>query len=171
MGQSKADLFLARVAAAAGAVFDRVVAVERAGGQQRAIPTIFEDVHEGKAPIFGVMRALGDARGRSFILATDYALLTSGVLGFLRERFEKSNASMLVPVWDGMPQILCAGYATCVSPALEQRVASGRFDIRGVLEDEDVELVQEAEIRARFPGQPLFNVNTPSDLEVAERYP
>ena len=51
MGQSKADLFLARVAAAAGTVFDRVVAVERAGGQQRQIPTIFEDAHEGQAAV------------------------------------------------------------------------------------------------------------------------
>ena len=170
MGQSKADLFLARVAAAAGTVFDRVVAVERAGGVERPIPTIFEDVHEGKAPIFGVLRALADARGRSFILATDYALLTPEVLRFLRERFEKSNASMLVPVWGGMPQILCAGYATCIAPALERRLASGQFDIRGVLEDADAELVEEAEIRARFPGEPLLNINTPSDLEVAERY-
>ncbi len=170
MGESKAALFLARVATAAGTVFDRVVAVERAGGPQHAIPTIFEDVHEAQAPIFGVTRALADARGRSFILATDYALVTPGVLEFLRRRFEQSSASMLVPVWGGVPQILCAGYATCLIPALDARIASRRLDIRGVLEETDVELVEEAELRARFDGEPLLNVNTPSDLAVAERY-
>lgn len=169
MGRSKADLFLDRVVAAASPVFDRVIAVERHGTVPTSIPTIFEEEHEDEAPVFGVARALVDAPGPCFILAVDFPLIRNEVLAYLRARFEKSNASMLVPVWDGMQQILCSGYRTCVAPVIAERIESGQFDLRGLDEDVDVEVVPESELRARFDGEPLKNVNTPADLAAAER--
>lgn len=158
MGRSKAELFLERIAAAAAPVFDAVIAVERAGGEQRRIPTIFERRHDAEAPIFGLQRALEHAPGRCFVLATDFPLIRSELLRDLRERFEKTSATMLVPVWSGVPQILCAGYARCVLPAVERRIAAGTFDIRGLMDEVEVELVND-------PGEPLLNVNTPEELE------
>jgi molybdopterin-guanine dinucleotide biosynthesis protein A len=169
MGQSKAELFLAQVAAAAALVFDRVIAVERHGAASLSIPTIFEDEHETEAPVFGVARALVDAPGPCFILAVDFALIRSDVLSFLRSRFEKSNASMLVPVWDLVPQVLCAGYRTCVSVPIAERIESGQYDLHGLADDVDTEFIDEATLRARFDGEPLMNVNTPAQLADAER--
>ncbi len=169
MGQSKAALFLDRVVAAAAPVFDRVVAVDRHGAAPAAIDTIFEERHEDEAPLFGVARALVDAPGPCFILAVDFPLLHPEILAFLRSRFELSNASMLVPVWDGSPQVLCAGYRTCVGPVLAERIESGRYDLQGLAEEMDVEVVAEAELRARFEGEPLRNVNTPADFAAAKR--
>jgi molybdopterin-guanine dinucleotide biosynthesis protein A len=169
MGESKAKLFLPKVAAAASQVFDRVVAVERHGGESLSIPTIFEDEHKTEAPVFGVARALVDAPGPCFILAVDFALIRSDVLSFLRSRFEKSNASMLVPVWDLVPQVLCAGYRTCVSVTIVERIESGQFDLHGLADDIDTEFIDEATLRARFDGEPLMNVNTPAQLAEAER--
>ena len=146
-----------------------MIAVERHGAQSLAIDTIFEDAHDGEAPVFGVARALVDAPGPCFILAVDFALIRSDVLSFLRSRFEASNASMLVPVWDGAPQVLCAGYRTCVAPMLAERIAAGKYDLRGLLEEADVEMIEEAALRARFAGEPLMNVNTPAELAKAER--
>src|ERR1051326_4327614 len=72
MGRSKRALFFDRVAAAARPVFDDVIALDWEEG--------------GKAPIFGVARALRNAQSRAFILAVDYPLITSDVLRFLRDR-------------------------------------------------------------------------------------
>lgn len=169
MGQSKTALFFDRVAEQAGAVFDRVIAVQRHGASPLAIDTIFDDAHDGEAPAFGVARALADAPGPSFVLAVDLPLIRRDVLSFLRSRFEASNASMLVPVWDGAPQVLCAGYRTCIAPMLAERMAAGKYDLRGLLEEADVEMIEEAALRARFTGEPLMNVNTPAEHEEAER--
>ena len=159
-----------RLAAAAAPVFDRVVAVERPGGEKHSIPTIHETPHDGAAPLFGLVRALHDASGRCFVVATDFALMTTDVFRFFRSRLEKTNASMLVPRWGGMPQILCAGYMRCVLPLAEARIAGGHFDIRGLLDETEVEWIEESEIRQQFSGEPLLNVNTPADLAVAETY-
>lgn len=169
MGQSKAKLFLAQVVAAAAPVFEQVIAVERHGGEPLSIPTIFEDEHDSEAPLFGVARALLDAPGPCFIVAVDFALIRTDVLSFLRSRFEKSNASMLVPVWDLVPQVLCAGYRTCVSVPIAERIESGQYDLHGLAGDVETEFVDEAMLRSRFQGEPLMNVNTPAQLAEAER--
>lgn len=169
MGQSKAQLFLHQVASAAKPVFDRLIAVERHGGSSHSIETIFEDEHETEAPLFGVARALVDAPGPCFILAVDFALIRSDVLMFLRSRFEMSNASMLVPVWDLVPQVLCAGYRTCVSVPIAERIESGVYDLHGLADDVETEFIDEATLRSRFDGEPLMNVNTPAQMAEAER--
>jgi len=130
MGQSKVAVpfggatFLERVVAAAKPVFDRVVAVQRAGGEGvEGLPTIFEPPREAQAPVFGVWRALEDAKGRCFILAIDYPLLTSEVLGYLAGRVSQSAAEMVVPRWNGKLQMLCAGYSTSLLTRFEPRIA------------------------------------------------
>lgn len=160
MGTSKAALFLEAVVAAARPVFDEVVAVDRAGGAQAGgIRTIFEEEHEGEAPLFGVVRALEDAGGRAFLLAVDYPLVTSDVLRFVRDRGG-------VPVWDGHPQPLCAVWDAALLPVLAERMARGALDLRGVM---GREMIAEEELRSRFAGEPLRNVNTPEELEDARR--
>lgn len=168
MRQSKAALFLDRIVAAAAPVFDRVIAVQRHGAPC-SIDTIFEQPHEGEGAAWGVARALEDAPGPCFVLAVDFPLMRTDLLAFLRSRFELSNASMLVPVWDGTPQVLCAGYRTCISSLLGERIGAGKYDLRGLLAEADVEMIEESMLRARFAGEPLMNVNTPAQLAAAER--
>lgn len=159
MGVSKTELFLGRILGAAAPVFDEVVAVQRAGGQAVAIRTIFEDPHEHDGAVFGVARALRDVqeRGleRGFVLAVDYPMITSEVLRYLRERGG-------VPVWDGRPQMLCAVWDVRDLPRIEKRIGRGEFDLHGLL---DREMIPEGELRARFAGEPLRNVNTPEEWE------
>jgi molybdenum cofactor guanylyltransferase len=174
MGQPKADIelagttFLDRVTAAARPVFDRVVAVQRAGGAPAPIPTIFEPPRDEQAPVFGVWRALEDARDRCFILAIDYPLLTSEVLRYLAGRAMESAAEMVVPRWNGKLQMLCAGYDASLLPRFEGRIASGQLNLRGLTEN--LEVIEEDDLRARFPGEPLMNVNTPDELREAARH-
>ncbi|HYM61302.1 MAG TPA: molybdenum cofactor guanylyltransferase [Thermoanaerobaculia bacterium] len=180
MGRSKVDLpfggstFLARTLDAARSVFHSVYAVQRAGGAEiAAVETIFENHHAEEGPVFGLLRALEHAESlgeeRSCILAIDYPLLTQGMLRYLSRRFEASDAPLMVPRWNGRMQMLCAGYATRLAPILAQRIAAGRYDLRGLLDTPGAVAIDEDELRATFPGEPLMNVNTLAELEEARR--
>ena len=153
MGTSKSDMFLRRIVSATTLVFDQVLAVQRFGGPTATIPTIFEDEHEHEGAIFGVARALQDANERAFILAVDYPFINSDVLRFLRDDGR-------IPMWDGHAQPLCAVWETSALPVIEARIARGELDLHGLI---DREMIAESELRARFEGEPLRNVNTPEE--------
>jgi molybdopterin-guanine dinucleotide biosynthesis protein A len=148
MGRSKTELFLGRVTAAAKPVFDDVIAVDHRG----------DDV----APIFGVRWALTAANARCFVLAVDYPLVTSELLRDLRDRGG-------VPMWSGRPQPLCATWDVELLPVLERRIAAGKLDLIGLIAEAKVAMIAESELRARHPGEPLMNVNTPEELAEAEK--
>lgn len=164
MGQSKVTMFLDRVAGAARGAFDGVFAVQRAGGEgARGVTTIFETPHEQQAPVFGVARALAHAHAKCFILGVDYPLLSASLLRRLRDRFEASAALLLAPRSRGKLQMLCAGYDSTLLPRIEQRMAAGRLDLRGLVADVETEIVDEDSVE-------LMNVNTPEELEEARRH-
>ena len=118
-------------------MFDDVIVVDR----------MFEGPHEDEGPVFGIRAALQHAQhGRCFILAVDYPLITSEVLRYLRDRGG-------VPVWREKPQPLCAVYDVSMLPRIESRIDARQFDVRGLVED--VEVIAESELRARFAGEPL----------------
>ncbi|HSP14627.1 MAG TPA: molybdenum cofactor guanylyltransferase [Thermoanaerobaculia bacterium] len=162
MGRSKAALFLGTISAAAAPAFERIIAVQRHGTETLSIETIFEESHEHEAPVFGVVRALQDCGGRCFVLATDYPLITTDFLRDLRSRFEASEAPVLMPVWQGVPQPLCAGYSSGILDTLQRRIAENRLDLRGLASEVPTVLVD-------VEGHALVNVNTPAELEEAER--
>jgi molybdopterin-guanine dinucleotide biosynthesis protein A len=160
MGASKTELFLERIAAVAAMVFDDVIAVQRAGGEQaKTIRTIFEAEHEGAGAIFGLAAALRHANGEAFILAVDYPLMTTEVLAYLRD-------ARKIAQWNGRPQPLCAVWSASDLPRIEARIAARRYDLQPLIERD---IIAERELRARFRGEPLMNVNTPEELEAAEK--
>ncbi len=174
MGTSKVDLpfagtsFLGRMEATARQAFERVIAVQRSDGAPlRGIETILEMQHELEAPLFGVQRALQHAQDRCFVIAVDYPLMTAELLRDLRRRFEETSAPALVPVWNGRRQILCSGCSPQLLARIDEQLAAKRFDLHGVFVD--AESIPEETLRARFPGEPLMNVNTPEELEEARR--
>jgi molybdopterin-guanine dinucleotide biosynthesis protein A len=171
MGQSKVELFLPGTIAAARGAFEALYAVQRRGGEPAAgIETLFEPSHAEEAPAFGVLRALEHAGGRCFILAIDYPLLTTAVLAWLAERAAASTAALVVPRWGERLQMLCAGFdGAALAPRLAERIAGGRLDLRGLAAEVETEVIEERELRARFPGEPLRNVNTREELQEAMR--
>jgi molybdopterin-guanine dinucleotide biosynthesis protein A len=176
MGTPKAQLeiggatFEELVLGAAAAAFDEVVAVERAGGKERSVRTIFEEPREERGAAFGLARAFADAgEQRLWLLGVDFPLVTGALLRDLRERFERSAASILVPWWDGEPQMLSAGYGPAAGQALARAIEEEDLRLRGLLGRVGAEHVSEEEIRARHAGEPLLNVNQPADLERARK--
>ncbi|HLJ73857.1 MAG TPA: molybdenum cofactor guanylyltransferase [Thermoanaerobaculia bacterium] len=175
MGRSKVDhpfggsTFLRRISTAAKPVFDDVIAVQRAGGRAaNGTTTIYEEPHELQAPVFGLWTALQNAGDRCFVLAIDYPLITSEVLRYLASRASASAAAMVVPQWNGKLQMLCAGYSPAILPRFAPRIAAGQLNLRGLTED--IEIIPENDLRERFTGEPLMNVNTAEELEEAARF-
>lgn len=170
MGKSKAGLFLERIVGTVRPLFDDVVAVDRAGGTPRMVRTIFEESHTGNAEsaMQGVARALRDATRRCVVMAVDYPLITTEFLAYLIDRAEATTAAAVVPVWHGQPQTLCAVYDPSILPLVEARIARGNYDLRGLIAEACAEMIPEDELRSRFSGEPLFNVNTPEELQQAE---
>lgn len=169
MGTSKAELFLEKIAAAARPVFEEVLAVHRSDGEPLPIRTIFEEVHEGEGPLHGIRRALMDAPERCMIVAVDYPMITSELLSWLVDRGAASDAPATIPVWHGQPQMLCAVYDPALLPLVERRIAAGDYELRALIAEAGAEMIEEEELRSRFPGEPLFNINTPDELHEAER--
>jgi molybdopterin-guanine dinucleotide biosynthesis protein A len=174
MGRSKLDIelggatFFDRAVSAAKEVFDDVIAVQRPGGGSLPIATIEEEPHDDEAAIFGVLAALRHAKATCFVLAVDYPLLDPNVLRFLRTRVAGSKSSIVVPRWHGKLQMLCAGYACGVERLVAEHIAARRYDLRSLARG--AEIIEEEELRSRFGGEPLLNVNTPEELESAMRY-
>jgi molybdopterin-guanine dinucleotide biosynthesis protein A len=163
--------FLDRVVSVAKEAFDEVVAVDRPGDvREFGIRTIVEMPHERAAPVFGVQRALQDAKsGKAWILAIDYPLMTGALLRDLRLRFEASPCRALIPRWSGRMQMLCAGYSPDMLPEIGERLQAGRLDLRGLASADCTLIVDEDELRRTYPGEPLMNVNTVEELDMARR--
>lgn len=176
MGTSKSHLelegrrFIDRIAEAAAPVFDRVIAVTRHGEPPwDAIETIYEEPHNEPSALYGIRQALNHGGDRVWILASDYPLVTTELLEYLRSQFERSHASILVPVWHGHPQLLCAGYSRGLRDMLDERIRSGKLRIRELLAVAEAEQVDEDELRLQFHGEPLWNINAPDELERLRR--
>jgi len=167
MGEPKAAVrfgdttLLGRVVAAASGAFDRVIAVQRPGGEAVEIETIFEEPHDDEAPIFGVAAAIRHAKAKCFVIAVDYPLLVGAALRDLAERFEASAAPMLVPVWNGVAQVLCAGYAPAILPEIDAGLAARKYDLQSLAAAAD---------RIEVSGETWRSVNTIEELEEVRRY-
>jgi molybdopterin-guanine dinucleotide biosynthesis protein A len=163
MGAPKASIpfagstFLERAVDAARGAFDEVFIVVRSG-EPVGGNVIAEEPHEDEAPIFGVRRALGHATANCFVLAVDYPLITSEVLRTFRARFESSHATMFVPLREGRPQVLCAGYSHALLGEIDERIARRQYDLRSLTRDAET---------IDFDGDELMNVNTPGELQEA----
>ncbi|HEX7190733.1 MAG TPA: molybdenum cofactor guanylyltransferase [Thermoanaerobaculia bacterium] len=167
MGEPKAQVrfgdttLLGRVVAAASGAFERVIAVQRRGGDDADIETIYEEPHEDEAPIFGVAAAIRHADAKCFVIAVDYPLLSVEALRDMQALFEASEAPMLVPVWNGIPQVLCAGYGPALLAQIDAGVAARKYDLQS--------LAAAAE-RVEVSGETWRSVNTIDELEEVRRW-
>ncbi|HEX6160974.1 MAG TPA: hypothetical protein VF111_12460, partial [Thermoanaerobaculia bacterium] len=82
--------------------------------------------------------------------------ITTEVLRYLKEDGR-------IPVWDGQPQPLCAVWEP-------RPIDPSRRSVTRLIAEAGLEMIPEPELRARFAGQPLANVNTPEELEEAQRH-
>jgi molybdopterin-guanine dinucleotide biosynthesis protein A len=106
------------------------------------------------------------AGGRPLVVVgCDMPFVGAALLAWLASTSEP----LVVPSLGGNPQPLPARYDDSLLPALEDALA-GAASLRRTIESLQPRLVAE-DVLARFgdPTRLCFNVNTPTDLEAAER--
>jgi len=120
-------------------------------------------------PLAGMVAGLASvAFERAIVLGVDMPFIEPATLEVMLGRSSGRHAA--VPVPGGFPQPLAAAYARAAGPILASCLAAGERSPTRALGALDALLLDDAEI-ARWPGglAGFFNLNSPADLEAAER--
>lgn len=146
----------------------RTVGARATGDPQLA--NIPDDISQW-GPLGGIHSALSSAGTEwCLIVACDLPFITAGLVGRLLTCIDGVDA--VVPIQeDGRPQPLCALYRcrTCLV-ATKHSIAGGAHSPRALLDQISTRYVPFAEIADLENSEYFFfNVNTPADLEVAEK--
>lgn len=123
---------LERVCAAVGAVVPRVLVVAAAGQPLPALPPGVEIVRDSTpdgGPLAGLRDGLAAARSGgarlAFVASCDVPLVRVAVVDRLLGIAESSAARIVVPVVDGVPQVLAAVLACDLADSIRGHVAAG----------------------------------------------
>lgn len=122
------------------------------------------DVFPGCGPMAGIHAAmLACGTSHVFVAACDMPRLDPDAIRFLVARIDAADA--VVPCWEDDVEPLHAIYAVRLAPRIEAFLRAGRYALRDLLANLDVDYVAEAELRAvRGVAASLTNVNTPEEL-------
>lgn len=126
------------------------------------LPTIPDAIH-GVGPAGGLLAALEHVTTPwVLVVACDMPGIAAPLLALLRDREERYD--VVVPVVGGMPEPLCARWATRIAPAIREELGRGRRKMSGLLDALVVERLDEKLLREVDPALELTgNVNTPAD--------
>jgi molybdopterin-guanine dinucleotide biosynthesis protein A len=107
----------------------------------------------------------------ALLLAVDYPLITGPFLQQLKASLLDAQAvgpDVLVPVWQGMPQVACAFYHRSLRDELHRAFQQGERSLRRFVESLPAERVQEVTeaIWGAWTKEDVFlNLNTAEDLQ------
>jgi molybdopterin-guanine dinucleotide biosynthesis protein A len=100
---------------------------------------------------------------RALVVAVDMPLVQARLVSFLLS--QAMGDALVVPIVEGVPQVLFALYPRSVLPLIEECLRQGRRDPRSLLEGAPVRYIEEEELRRVDPELRSFvNVNTPDEL-------
>jgi molybdopterin-guanine dinucleotide biosynthesis protein A len=129
------------------------------------------DVRPGLGSLGGIHAAVARAGGPVLLVAWDMPFVPAGLLALLRER--GAGADVVVPESGSKRGVepLCAWYGPACLDAIERRLDAGDRRVVSFFDDVRVARIPAEEV-ARFgdPARSFMNVNTPEDLELAERH-
>lgn len=168
---------LERVCTAVGAVTPRVFVVAAAGQPLPSLPPDVEIVRDSTpdgGPLAGLRDGLDAARSggarRAFVVSCDVPLVRAAVVDRLLAIAESSAARIVVPIVDGVPQVLAAVLACDLADAIRGHAAAGHGP-RAVV----AELAARDPSAVRFVGpealrevdpelESFLDLDTPEDL-------
>lgn len=130
---------------------------------------LVSDAHPGAGALHGLLTALQAARHEQvLIVGCDMPFLSRPLLLHLVNQAEL--ALVVVPMHDGEFEPLLAIYSKACIPAIEQSIACGKRRMISFFPQIELMTVDEQTLAQLDPqGLSFFNVNTPEDLERAER--
>jgi len=184
MGRDKSGLIvggrpmLERIVDAVSPVVERLRLVgsnqKDAEGVSRTITTAYEqqpDLEPGLGPLAGIHAALATSRAPAvLVVACDLPFVTERFLRGLCAALPASYDAVVPKDVSGRPVAVCAVYRTsCLSP-LERRLKQRELAARDFVASVRTHYLEGETLRALDPkGLCLKNINTPADLEEAQR--
>jgi molybdopterin-guanine dinucleotide biosynthesis protein A len=129
------------------------------------------DVRPGCGGLGGIHAALVHAGGPALVVAWDMPFVPPALLHELRSLGTAADVAAPESGSRRGLEPLCAYYAgACLEP-IERRLDAGDRRVIGFYDDVRVARLDAAAVRAHGDPELLFmNINTPSDLEIAERH-
>ena len=129
---------------------------------------VIPDPVDGFGPLAGLLAALDDSASEwNLVVACDMPRLTPDFLGFLLSQARESAADVLLPVdLDGMPQPLCAVYASRSRETIRREVERGAHKMTSAFQTLSVRTLQPEQYAKFNPDGKLFtNLNCPEDVD------
>ncbi len=120
-------------------------------------------------PLMGLYTGLQSISApHALVMAVDMPFVQSEMITFLLSQ-PLDASSLLVPVVNGIPQVLFAVYPRAILPIIAERLQAGRRDPRSLLDVAPVQFIDEARLREIDPQLRSFiNVNTPEDYKIIQ---
>ena len=130
--------------------------------------TMVEDAYPETGPLGGLYTGLATlTSSKAIAVACDMPLLQPRLLQELLRLSDGYDA--VVPLWNEIPQPLCAVYSRSYLEPLRRRLDAGALRVTGFYDDLSVRRVTPEEWRRFDPeGLSFLNVNTEADLRRAE---
>jgi len=122
------------------------------------------DQKPGSGPLMGLYSGLSAMQTNfALVVAVDMPFVQPALLDFLLAHYQQDT--LLVPVVEGVPQVLLALYPRSILPLVEELLQQGKRAPRSVLEVASVHYIEEAQLRQADPQLRSFvGVNTPRDM-------
>lgn len=131
---------------------------------QRQHARLVYDQVADHGPLMGLYSGLqAISRSHALVLAVDLPFVQRSLLSWL-STFPLTD-EVLLPRVQGIPQVLLARYPRALLPAINACLQSGRRDLRALLTQAPVHILEEDLVRKVDPELHSFvNMNTPADL-------
>ncbi|HSJ65927.1 MAG TPA: molybdenum cofactor guanylyltransferase [Gemmatimonadaceae bacterium] len=161
-----------RVAEALSACTDELLVIANDPAAVDWLPVVRTeaDIRPGNGSLGGIHAALWHARTPIVLVAWDMPFVPAALLAALRAR--GTDADVVAPSSESRRGLepLCAWYHPSCLPAIEARLDAGDRRVVAFYDAVRVERLAPDEV-ARFgdPARLFLNINTPEDLERAER--
>lgn len=161
-----------RVAAALSPCTDELLLIANDPAAAAWLPGVRTeaDARPGHGSLGGIHAALWHARAPVLLVAWDMPFVSPALLAALRTR--AADADVVVPASDSRRGVepLCAYYSPACLPPIEKRLDANDLRVVGFYDEVRVARLAPDEV-ARFgdPARLFHNINTPDDLEMAER--
>jgi molybdopterin-guanine dinucleotide biosynthesis protein A len=133
---------------------------------------LFSDLAPGRGALGGLFTALSAASQKVVaVVACDMPFVSAGLLAFERDLLLAGNHDAVIPKSQGKVEPFHAVYnrKTCV-PAVEEAIRTDQWRVNSWFDKVDIRFLSFTEVESKDPLRLAFrNVNTPEELEEAER--
>ncbi|MFC1492280.1 molybdenum cofactor guanylyltransferase, partial [Nitrospinota bacterium] len=161
---------ISRVADALREIFSDVYVVANDLTSYRELGfRVVADILKGNDSLGGLHAAVASAgSSHVFVAGCDMPWLQSALVTGLASQAEAWD--VVIPVFRGFPEPLCAVYSSACEGPIRRRIESGNLKMIGFHDEVRVKRVEEEEWRLWDPGGLSFrNLNTPEEYEKIQR--